>query len=432
MSECEARRHRIAHRRAPCEWHDGFALGNGAIGAMFWGDGNPLCLTLDKADLWDLRSDDTYLQHPDYSYAGLRRLVSEGRFDEALEIFEDRYLRDNPIGPAKVSIGRAEVTLGAAIDYECRLELSSASVAGTLRTAGGEHEVLAFAHRERNVVCLRVTSLPEDARLSLKPLAEMNDSLAALGHPPPQVTEEGAACVASQSIPEGPSYAVVWNPRGPDFLLAIESGDTPEQARDRALDTWQAAVDAGLDCLHEEHVTAWRPFWERSAVYLPEERIEFLWYFGLYLLASGARRGELPPGLQGPWAMDGVLPPWRGEYAADMNLQETFWPAAAAGHLDLLDCWCDFMRGLPAAGAGVHAAVLRYRGHVLALHLRAGSGAHPVLVHDHVRVELFRLAGVAGVVALALQHGLQLAGAYGLPAGGRGLALLPRQPGTGS
>jgi hypothetical protein len=57
------------------------------------------------------------------------------------------------------------------------LELSSASVAGTLRTAGGEHEVLAFAHRERNVVCLRVTSLPENARLSLKPLAEMNDSL---------------------------------------------------------------------------------------------------------------------------------------------------------------------------------------------------------------------------------------------------------------
>ncbi|HIM56913.1 MAG TPA: hypothetical protein EYM39_09445 [Candidatus Latescibacteria bacterium] len=133
MSAREARRHRIAHRRAPGEWHDGFALGNGAIGAMFWCDGNPLCLTLDKADLWDLRSDDTYLQHPDFSYAGLRRLVSEGGFDEVLEIFQDRYLRDNPIGPAKVSIGRAEVTLGEAIDYECRLELSSASVAGTLQ-----------------------------------------------------------------------------------------------------------------------------------------------------------------------------------------------------------------------------------------------------------------------------------------------------------
>jgi alpha-L-fucosidase 2 len=42
--------------------------------------------------------------------------------------------------------------------------------------------------------------------------------------------------------------------------------------------------------------------------------------------------------------MDGVLPPWRGEYAADMNVQETFWPACAAGHLELLDTWCDLMK----------------------------------------------------------------------------------------
>jgi len=83
MGEHEASAHRIVHRRAPREWHDGFPLGNGAVGAMLWGDGDPLCLTLDKSDLWDLRSDDAYLDHPDHSYAGLRRLVSEGRFDEA-------------------------------------------------------------------------------------------------------------------------------------------------------------------------------------------------------------------------------------------------------------------------------------------------------------------------------------------------------------
>jgi alpha-L-fucosidase 2 len=78
--------------------------------------------------------------------------------------------------------------------------------------------------------------------------------------------------------------------------------------------------------------------------------MEFLWYFGLYLLASAARRGQLPPGLQGVWAMDGVLPPWRGEYATNVNVQETFWPALASGHLDLMDCWCDFMREcLPCA-----------------------------------------------------------------------------------
>jgi len=352
MGEHEASAHRIVHRRAPREWHDGFPLGNGAVGAMLWGDGDPLCLTLDKSDLWDLRSDDAYLDHPDHSYAGLRRLVSEGRFDEAFEIFEARQLRDNPLGPTKISIGRAELTLGEATSYECGLALSTASVEGTFRTAAGEHQLLAFVHRERNVVCLRVTSPPAEARLSLTPLCELSESLAALGLPDPVVTDDGPVRVLCQSIPEGPAYAVVWNRAGPDFLLAIESAATPEAARAKALTTRQAAADAGIDRLHEEHVRGWQEFWRQSAAYLPEERVEFLWYLGLYLLASSARRGEVPPGLQGVWAMDGMLPPWRGEFAADMNLQETFWPSLASGHLDLLDCWCDLMRDcLPAAQA---------------------------------------------------------------------------------
>lgn len=336
--------HSIVHRRAPREWHEGFPLGNGAVGAMLWGDGDPLCLTLDKADLWDLRSNDAHQEHPDFSYAGLRRLVAEGRFDEAKEVFEGRHWRDNPVGPTKVSIGRAELSLGEASAYECRLDLATAGVEGVLRTASGEHRLRAFVHRERDVLCLRVTAAPPEARLALVPLAEINDSLAALGHPAPIVESDGEVCVFSQQIPEGPGYAVAWNPAGPDHFLAIESAGTAEEARERARAAWRAAAGAGFERLHEEHVAAWRAFWETSAVHIPEARLEFHWYFGLYLLASAARRGELPPGLQGVWAMDGVLPPWQGEYAADMNLQEAFWPAAASGHLDLLDCWCDLMR----------------------------------------------------------------------------------------
>jgi hypothetical protein len=180
----------------------------------------------------------------------------------------------------------------------------------------------------------------------------MNESLAKLGHPLPEITREPGLQVLCQTIPAGLSYAVCWNPAGPDHFLAIETAATAAEARAVALAAWQAAAAAGLDRLYEEHVAAWERFWQRSAVHLPEERMEFLWYFGLYLLASAARQGQLPPGLQGVWAMDGVLPPWRGEYATNVNVQETFWPALASGHLDLMDCWCDFMRQcLPEARA---------------------------------------------------------------------------------
>ena len=336
--------HRIVHERAPSNWHEGFPLGNGELGVMAWGDGDPLAFTLDKSDLWDLRCNNDYMTHPDFNYAGLRRLVEEGRFSDVDEVFEGRGRRDNPIGPTKISIGRAEFRLGEGGGYECRLDLGTATVDGVVRTDAGEHQVQAFVHREQNVFCLRVTPCPSDARMVVVPLREMNESLATLDHPRPQVEEEGDLRMLVQKIPEGTCYAVLWNLSGPEIFLVVESGVSPEEARTRARATWQRAADAGFERLYEEHTEGWRAFWAGSAVYLPERRMEFLWYYGLYLLASSTRRGSIPPGLQGVWPMDGVLPPWRGDYHADMNVQEIFWPACASGHLDLLDSWCDLMR----------------------------------------------------------------------------------------
>jgi len=335
--------HRVVHKRAPLQWHLGFPLGNGEVGVMVWGDGNPLAFTLDKDDLWDLRCNTEYAEHPDFTYASLVEHVTEKRFDELVEIFEHRQRRDNPMGPTKVSIGRAELRLGEGVAYECGLALGTATVEGVVRTSEGEHHLQSFVHRDRNVFCLRLDACRADARLELIPLANMNEELLKLNHPRPEVEEDGDMRILTQSIPEGLSYAVAWNPVGADFFVAIESGESGDEARSAAVGTWRQAKALGFNELLREHTQAWNKFWSRSAVYLPEERMEFLWYHGLYLLASSARRGSMPPGLQGVWAVDGKPAPWRGDYHTDMNVQETFWPACASGHLDLLDCWCDFM-----------------------------------------------------------------------------------------
>ncbi len=335
---------RIVHKRPPMRWEHGFPLGNGDVGVMMWGDGEPLAFTLDKADLWDLRANTDYLSQPQCNYASLVRLVGEKRFAEVDEIFEKRQRRDNPVGPTKISIGRAELRLGTPVRYECGLELGTATVAGTIETKTARHQVRAFIHRAKNVFCLRVTQAPPAAELRLIPLAEMNATLAKLNHPRPQLQSDGGLRVLLQSIPGGPAYAVAWNAAGPDFFLAIESAPSAAEAVAKAKATHDRAAVQGFDALHAEHVRAWAKFWSGAAVYLPEPRIEFLWYYGQYLLSSSARRGSLPPGLQGLWPMDGVMPPWRGDYHGNMNVQETFWPACASGHLDLLDSWCDLMK----------------------------------------------------------------------------------------
>lgn len=345
--------HGFTHRSAPSHWHEGFPLGNGVLGAMCWGDGEPLAFTLDHANLWDLRIDKAFMDDPRFNYASLRQLVAEERFDEVREIFETRETCDNPVGPTKISIGRLEVALGAAVTYECRLDLEQATISGTLQAADGTaHALTAFVHRRRNLLCLRVAGLPDGDVVRLVPLAAMNDGLANLGCPAPRVRDEGGRQVLLQHIPEGGCYAVAWVRAGDDLYLAVETGTDEDSACRAAVCAVDEAVASGFAALHTEHCEAWREFWEQSAVYLPDSTSEFLWYYGLYLLASSARQGHCPPGLQGLWAMDGVMPPWRGDYHADCNVQETFWPGGATGHLELLDSWCDHMHAcLPQARA---------------------------------------------------------------------------------
>ena len=113
--------HGVRHQSPPRIWQDGFPLGNGFLGAMLWGDGDPLNLTLDCADLWDSRTDDSYWKgNPAYTYAHLRELIAAERYDEAEIIFGTP---SNAITPPKISFGRMAICTGPATAYDCRLDL---------------------------------------------------------------------------------------------------------------------------------------------------------------------------------------------------------------------------------------------------------------------------------------------------------------------
>jgi len=118
--------HGVRHQSPPRIWQDGFPLGNGFLGAMLWGDGDPLNLTLDCADLWDSRTDDSYWKgNPAYTYAHLRELIAAERYDEAEIIFGTP---SNAITPTKISFGRMAICTGPATAYDCRLDCAGGTV----------------------------------------------------------------------------------------------------------------------------------------------------------------------------------------------------------------------------------------------------------------------------------------------------------------
>ena len=336
----------------PQRWLDGLPLGNGGIGVMCWGGQDRLCFTLDSAAAWDSRCACPEFDDPRYNYDELCELVGQGDHVTVSKVFGAPRDRANRLAPTKLYLGRLEIAYSRASCAEFALDLAEAGVGARFGGRETERRLEAFVCRDRDVVCIRLDPWPADTPIGFVPFYEAAPELAQLGHPEVVRHENGDICLALLHILPDRHFALCWNMTGPDVFVAVADADDPDTAEGLARQAHQGAVDTGFGALRRTHGEQWRDFWAASAIVLPEKESEFLWYYGLYLLACSARRGAYPPGLQGLWAMDGIAPPWRGDYHADMNVQETFWPACPSGHVELLDVWLDYaLRVLPKAEA---------------------------------------------------------------------------------
>ena len=59
-------------------WDEGLPLGNGILGALVWGNADDFRISLNRADLWDLRRSDTF-SSPQFNYREYVRLARAGK-----------------------------------------------------------------------------------------------------------------------------------------------------------------------------------------------------------------------------------------------------------------------------------------------------------------------------------------------------------------
>jgi len=341
--------HVIEYTTLPSQWIEGLPLGNGDVGVMCWSDGKHLRFSLDASGAWDLRHNWDHLDLSQVTYAKVRKWLDDGDRD-AIREAGARVGEGDRARPTKVYLGRLDLDVAFDTDSKLSLDLADASVRGVLRRGEGSHNLHTFVCREQNLLCIRLDPWPEDAHLNLRPFYETSPGLAALGHPEQKIIHRDGLVVAVQHILPDIFFAICWNPKGPEIFVSIAEARDEDSAMEMALKTHPHVKPDSFVQIFDTHAAAWRKFWSQSSVVLPEPDKEFLWYFGLYLLASSARQGCYPPGLQGLWAMDGRNPPWRSGYYADMNVEQMFSAACPTGHLELMDVWCDFAhKALPAA-----------------------------------------------------------------------------------
>ena len=341
--------HEIRYRRLPRDWADGLPLGNGEIGVMVWSDGQRLRFTLDHAEAWDLRCNPPEEGVEPWTYARLRDVVARGEYDATAD--ERKRARDRQaLGPSKVYLGRLDLDVNFDPPSTLALTLEDATLRGTLRQGEEGAEIEAFVARGAPVFALRLDPWPEGATLDLRPFDEASPGLAGLGHPEPAMERRGGLRLATVRILPDRFFTLCWDEAGPIVYVSVGFARDAETAKARALDCRPEQSAAGLRAFWEKHAAAWREFGERCEIALPDGDAESLWRMSLYTLASCARPGLAPPGLQGLWPMDGRNPPWKGDYHADLNIQQMFSVAYPTGHLDLVDAWLDeHLRDLPEA-----------------------------------------------------------------------------------
>lgn len=343
-------------------WDEAIPLGNGISGALIWGPSEKLRFSLDRADVWDCRIHPGNLA-PELTYENLVRLSKEKNIPEIIRVFHSM---NTPTYPSKLPSGRIVFDFGVGKNVCSRLELDKAQAQLQI---GEDIRLESFLHAQQRVGMIRINRPADSFSLVLEnpefgeegnplPEEQMQDAhtdagilsdLKRLLYPLPVVVSEPDRRSFVQQVKDGITYGVFLRLRQTDGMTEIAyivatSNDGP-QWQQNAEKLVEQALEQGYDAMFRSHAAWWTEYWGQSGVSLPERLFEKNWYLTTYLLGAGSREGGWPMALQGVWTADeGALPPWKGDYHFDLNVQMTYSSYQKANHLPegkvLMDYMC--------------------------------------------------------------------------------------------
>jgi len=347
-------RHDPVWEKAAETWNQGLLLGNGDLGVNVWGRGKPLVFSIDKADVWETR----HWQPPrTFSWANFRRLVERGVVQGPDASWKKDWGRPKRGGQdvepyaTRIPVGRLELMpAGKPVESGMTLSLTEATATGTLKTDVGRIRWRCFAAAAEPVIVIEYETTEKEADATLRmrnytgadpipgPVHRMLREV--FGYPAPEEGEAGEVSYWSQSMPQGGEYAVAWrrvalSDRRALVYITIAFTRDRKGAKADAIETIRGFRASDLDRLRTAHRDWWANYYLASFLSIPDTRLEALYWMEIYKLGSATRPGKAPITLVGPWAQDGIMPAWQGDYHWDINVQMTYWPIYAANRLEL-------------------------------------------------------------------------------------------------
>jgi len=326
----------------PGRWDHGFPLGNGMIGVLVWQHDGMLRLSVDRADLWDLRPT-AEIEKYTYKWGYQQRI--KGDFDTVWKVADEPYDRD--AAPTKIP--------GAAIEFDisklgpvesATLDISSAICTikwlnGTVfRTFVDATQPIARYDWKGTspIPLLKAPAYTTQIAESSSNQVVGGSDLRRLGYPEGKIITTKNLTVYRQKGWQTFEYeaAVIYSKTdlGNEGCFTITShySDKPEAIP--AGKIVKKVIKAGFDQDVTGHIEWWHTFWQQSSVSIPDPQLEKQYYLDMYKFGAASRKGAPPITLQAVWTADnGKLPPWKGDLHSDLNTQLSYWPSYAGNHL---------------------------------------------------------------------------------------------------
>ena len=383
--------HPMVHEGLLTNPQEGLVIGNGDLGASVQIFSHELKLNLGKNDVWDVRYDSpTTTEDIAITQDELIRYVREHGTVSPEFLYKpekpgDPDIHFSPLRVGAIRIvhpGWSETGIHSKVDIEMgTIEVEYAFPTGKLR-------IIAFIHREKNIVVLRASAEglvpwisifverdPGTWNSALPPLEVQHDPETYCGllsqtipgryevdpftwHIAASFPDEaqlaaasGAGAVVGEGIVSSNVHREGWSLRQNLVLLdgasvtfvAGVSTDTegPEPSEARAIELAGHAGDGRFEQELGTHAAAWASFWDASAIRLEDRELEALWYRGLYSFACHLRPGAQAPGLAANIPVSDRTA-WQGKYTWNHNVQKWYFPALPVNHTE----WYDVLAAL--------------------------------------------------------------------------------------
>ena len=340
----------------PSAWDEGIPLGNGMVGALVWKKENNLRISLDRADLWDLRPMGNVYKKG-FNYQWVQEQWKTEQYQKVQEAFDHPY--DQSAGPTKIPAAALEIPLedfgpvesvrllvnhGICMVYwkngiSMELFIDPIEPVGWFKIRGTDHTP------EIRIVPPPYTVEPDP---STRNMVTGGQDLRRLEYPAGKLLNSLNTLEYFQEGWEGFNYRVFCQidrtKQSTVGSWSISSHYPDQKPVKKASEMIENARKTGYEKSRSHLLEWWNQYWAKSSVSIPDSVLQKQWSLEMYKFGAAARKGAPPISLQAVWTADnGKLPPWKGDFHHDLNTQLSYWPAYGGNHLDLEEGFLDWL-----------------------------------------------------------------------------------------